>query len=345
MLFYYESWELIKSFMGIIPINVLNILNSLKKNNYSLYVAQMQSGKTTTYLSVASNMLFYNMVKEIIIFSGNRETELRIQTQERAFNKCTVVWGTQLHHFKPNNNKKLYIWDESHYGQTKNQQVHKFLSKCNLNANNNEQNNNYLLSVSATPFSELYNINPKYVIWSVYNSQYWSVKHMLNKQIVGYDDIELLIKEIKLENKYSIIRYSPKYNIKSILEKYNINYILYDQTHNINLDIILQNKPKKHTSILIKGKLQMGKTIQNKTNIQFCIETSQHKKTDALLQGFIGRFCGYNTNKNTIIYIPNNIINNGELNKYIDMFENKTIYPNKGMNLIKNGTNKKEVFN
>ena len=89
----------------------------------------------------------------------------------------------------------------------------------------------------------------------------------------------------------------------------------------------------------------MGKTIQNKTNIQFCIETSQHKKTDALLQGFIGRFCGYNTNKNTIIYIPNNIINNGELNKYIDMFENKIIYPNKGMNLIKNGTNKKEVFN
>lgn len=42
----------------------------------------------------------------------------------------------------------------------------------------------------------------------------------------------------------------------------------------------------------------MGKTIKDKRNVMFCMETAKKSNSDTLLQGLMGRFCGYEDKKN-----------------------------------------------
>jgi hypothetical protein len=333
------------------------------ETDYCLFVAQMQSGKTGTYLYLARKMLRAGFVSKIVIFSGNRERELRIQTEKRVKQDenirdfTQVVWGASLNKFSPSDEPTLYIWDESHYGQTKGQAVYDFLIKCNLTPTPECSRNdgNFFLSVSATPFSELHNIDPKQVVWMGENPKYWGVREMLQEQqILPYEtSIEEIISILKTyDTGYSLIRIYKEYYAKMITSGVAspCDPIMYDLNHKGDIDKILQKKPKHHTLIFLKGKLQMGKTIKNQKYINLCIETTLTKKTDSLLQGFIGRFCGYDTNHNTKIYIPSKIHGNGELQKYVSLFEpsyegeEKTI-PCKGMNLLmKKPTTEKEVF-
>lgn len=53
-----------------------NIYNKFKTTDYCLFVAQMQSGKTGTYIQVAQQMLLNNIVSNVVVFSGNREKNL-----------------------------------------------------------------------------------------------------------------------------------------------------------------------------------------------------------------------------------------------------------------------------
>jgi hypothetical protein len=349
-----NSWGLIKDFYGF-NIWSFEIFRKFNDTDYCLFAAQMQTGKTSTYLELAYNMILCNKVKNVVIFSGNRETELRKQTQDRSFKGVQVVWGSQLNSFIPPIEKTLYIWDESHFGQTKGQAVSMFLKKCNLVPGRKGQNGNFLLSVSATPFSELHNIDPYNIIWRKNTKNYWGVRKMLKtNQIVGYNDLRDTFNEVivKYNTGYSMIRLyesnneNCKFNIiKSILDFKKIKYIIYDRHYLGNIEDVLCNDNNFHTVIILKGKLQMGKTILNKQYIKFCMETTLTKNTDALLQGLIGRFCGYNTNTNTKIYIPDKIKSSGELEIYVNMFINHKDIPKKGMNLRKiKGTTHEEVF-
>lgn len=70
-------------------------------------------------------------------------------------------------------------------------------------------------------------------------------------------------------------------------------------------DLYLDNKPNKHTIIIIKEKIRCSYTI-NKIYIGILYErkaeTIQNETT--IIQGFLGRACGYydNSNRNIIIY-------------------------------------------
>ena len=324
--------------------SALDIFNTFEHNDYCLFVAQMQSGKTGTYIRTAQLMLQAKRVSNIVVFSGNREKELRIQTQLRIQRDIispftSVVWGSSLHSFVPSSLPTLYIWDESHFAQSKGQAVHSFLTKCSLAPSKNGQNGNFFLSVSATPFSELHNIYPSNVVWMKHNPLYWGVKQMLRNQIVPYFKKDIF-DIVKLYNSgYSLIR------IYDSIIDFGLPFILYDSDFSQDIDSILAVKPSQHTIIFLKGKLQMGKTIIHQQFINFCMETCITKKTDSLLQGFIGRFCGYNTNHNTKIYIPSTIYFSGELQTYVNMFKGGKI-PKKGMNLLlRTPTTKLEVFN
>ena len=326
------------------------IYNKFKTTDYCLFVAQMQSGKTGTYLQVAQLMLLNNIVSKIVVFSGNRENLLRIQTQNRINSHIiqphtVVVWGQSLHRFIPPKQPTLYIWDESHFGQSKGQSVDKFLIKCNLNPGIQGQNGNFFLSVSATPFSELHNIHKDNVVWMTHNPDYWGVENMLLHQISPYDDILDIPDILKpYSSGYSLIRIYKDDKINALLRLIPFPHILYDANFHEDIETILSNNPLSHTIIILKGKLQMGKTILNQQYINLCIETCITKKTDSLLQGFIGRFCGFNTNHFTKIFIPSNIFYSGEIESYIDMFHGGDI-PTKGMNLLmRSKTSKKEVF-
>ena len=158
---------------------------------YCILTAQMQSGKTDTYFFVACEMLRTNIVKQVVIFSGDRSTELRDQLDERNmgpyYNKYAeylegdvgltprearaimdnikprvkVIWGTSLMKDVNNipHNETLWIWDESHCAQSIGQMPHKFLQILEIPVNGDhellEQTDSFFLSVSGTPFSEI----------------------------------------------------------------------------------------------------------------------------------------------------------------------------------------------
>lgn len=161
-----------------------------KRKRWTILFAEMQSGKTGTFLFVSFEMLIKKMVDKVIIFSGNRQTGLKKQTEDArddfvdtfrrhlrndaVFGGLTedernqelkkikknikVVWGSDLKKQKDPKKHTLFIFEESHFAQNEGMQVDKFLTKMGISATGEEgleKSGNYVLSVSATPISEL----------------------------------------------------------------------------------------------------------------------------------------------------------------------------------------------
>jgi hypothetical protein len=323
-------------------------------------VAPMQSGKTTTYFAVATEALNRGIVKQIVIFSGNREKMLRDQTLARVRTDETlkdvtdVVWGPDLKKYRANIMiDTLYIWDESHFGQSSDQEVDRFCAKCGIcPAGMDSLPGVYCLSVSATPFSEVVDSNEletkKLVIFQKPGKSYYGIKQMLrNGRIRTFTDYSVKMDELvyklskskvpkigmfrlredgKGENKLSIL--------KSLSLKYNIPCALYDKdVLDEDLSKAIETKPTRSHIVIVKGKLKMGKTINDKRHVLFCMETAKSSNSDTLLQGLMGRFCGYESNPETTFYIhTNNIDGPTEYVNYFKTLGSKS--PSSGMNIV-----------
>ena len=311
-----------------------------KLNSYVMLLAEMQSGKTGTFMFIACEMLFKKKVNKVVIFSGNRETELRIQNEkqdifyeayrrlymedthkksrEEAFEftqsckkRIEVVWGPKLKTYA-RVEKTLYIWEESHYGQSQKQEVDKFLTRMGIQATGSTSDGDYLLSVSATPFSELCDDfhlkqGKPIVRLNTIPKIYTSVAQMKsNDQIKVYTNLtKQFTKNMHKHDKYGIVRASDKTqeNLSKIAKSNGWLVIQYDQKHKgVPLDTILDKEPTQKTIIFLKGMVRMGKQL-NKTHISFVMETSI-SKTDTLLQGLLGRVCGYDSRDDIYVYLP-----------------------------------------
>lgn len=295
-----------------------DILDAFDRKPYVLFSAQMQSGKTGTFIYVAKKML-KTKVQHVVIFSGNRETLLKQQTIDRVgdIDNVHVVWGTQLSNFVPFKEPTLYIWDESHYGQQYGQQVDLFLQKCGLNPKGGSQSNHFVLSVSATPFTEIFHIihndADKELVFMDNDDKYWSCQNMIDKgKIITYKDpFEKLAYVLDNFHKgYALIRGTDRIkgnssfkNVQLLAKLKNIKFISLDMNNSFDLDDILSKPTSIPVIIFLRGTYLMGKSILHKQYVSFCFETSKYKKTDSLLQSFIGRFSGFNFNSNIIIYI------------------------------------------
>ena len=314
------------------------IIDEFDATNYALLLAQMQSGKTGTFMLVLCEMIRLGKVDFGVIFSGNRETDLKEQTkqQDSFFNdyeqfllengiadisiaktikdtKFHVVWGPELKHFVPLG-KTIYIWEESHYGQSTKQEVHKFIQRVGIDATGlAPKDGSFVLSVSATPFSEVIDIfrleQDKPIVWLEPPEQYLSVdKMMKNGQLFFYreDPLEMfekcLLKYATIPG-YAIVRGMAKF-LEPIALRNGWATIHYDLTtkKTINLDAVLATQPLQPTIIFIKGMMRMGKQL-NKVNVRFVFESSRSKKTDAILQGLLGRCCGYDSRPDIGVYI------------------------------------------
>lgn len=341
-------------------------MRHFQTRNFVALVAPMQSGKTTTYLEVATKAMEIGLVEKVVIFSGNRETMLRDQTIERTKHIAEVVWGPDLKKYLPNVYvSTLYIWDESHYGQSDDQEVDRFCAKCGIcPAGMDSMVGVYCLSVSATPFSEVIDAKEtnKLVIFQKTSAKYYGIKDMLeNNRICSFTDcafqmeklVEALsktkypkvglfrLREDKGENKLDIL--------KKICEKHNVPIGLYDaSSDDDDLTRAIEAKPVKSHVVVVKGKLKMGKTIKDKRYVEFCMETATSSNADTLLQGFMGRFCGYDDRKNglrlnkeTCFYIHTNNVDGPT--DYVDYFSTLgQTSPKTGMNLIYSSRSKLE---
>jgi hypothetical protein len=76
-----------------------------------------------------------------------------------------------------------------------------------------------------------------------------------------------------------------------------------------------------HVIVVVKERCRMGDSIE-KPHVGFGMETSADANTDTMLQAFPGRLSGYNANRSTKIYIPENIIISEELDRYMRFIDN-----------------------
>ena len=336
------------------------VMHHYRSKQYVVLVAPMQSGKTTTYSAVAIQALKSGLVQKVVVLSGNRETMLRDQTKERVKDFATVVWGPELKHYTPNSLiPTLYIWDESHYGQSDDQEVDRFCARCGICPSGMDSIPGvYCLSVSATPFSEVIdaeNTN-KLVIFQNTSKYYYGIANMLEngriRTFTDYkDQMDKLVEALsKTKSKVGLVRLREDKGenklemLQSICDKYNLQLTLYDASSDDDeLTRAIETKPSKSHVVVVKGKLKMGKTIKDKRHVMFCMETAKSSNTDTLLQGLMGRFCGYKDpakglylNKETCFYIhANNIDGPTDYVAYFRTLGERS--PKTGMNLVFGG--------
>jgi len=336
------------------------VTRHFRSKPFVVLVAPMQSGKTTTYSAVAKQALESGLVQQVVVFSGNRETMLRDQTKKRVKYFATVVWGAELKHYIPNHYvPTLYIWDESHYGQSDDQEVDRFCARCGIcPAGMDSIPGVYCLSVSATPFSEVIdaeNTN-KLVIFQKTSKYYYGIANMLENGLIRTftdykDQMRKLVEELsKTKSKVGLVRLREDKGenklemLQSICREYKVELRLYDaSSDDDDLTRAIETKPSKSHVVVVKGKLKMGKTINDKRHVMFCMETAKSSNADTLLQGFMGRFCGYKDpakglylNKETFFYIHANNIDGPT--DYVAYFHTLGVTsPKTGMNLVFGG--------
>ena len=367
--------------------NIIDQFSNGKR--WCLLTAQMQSGKTTTYYLVAAEMLRLNShcVDDIVIFSGNNETELKDQVTNKSrkdFFKAyrnylkteiridenerdaimdymeahlRVLWGDDMKHYNSSPNKTLFIWDESHYAQNRTNRPHKFLDKIGITGDGDlsllNETNVFMLSVSATPFSEFsdnhHQNQQKAVVNLEVGDRYHGLEKMMqNNLIYGFnptrwsENLLSIMERHKTDRpKYGLVRLRESKNVsfniaKSLIVRAGWSCRVFDSTKDSDMDNMdaLKNQPENHTIVLLRGKCRMGKVVP-KQHIAFCMETSQNPNTDVVLQGLLGRMCGYHDYGNVQIFISNKLYNGDELNKYVQYTHKEIMIPSRASNIRK----------
>lgn len=374
-----------------------SVIKTFKRGNVNwvILLAQMQSGKTDVFLLIACQLLRMKLIEFIVIFSGNAETELCDQLTEtitdefseywekyenfigdntavRNFRKILksreepkihIIWGTQKSSYSGPSEKTLFIWEEAHYAQNLNQGPAQFLEKLNISADGTQHllanKGNFMLTVSATPFSELSDKihldQNKEIVKMKPGDDYIGIGFLLaNNRIRKWDTVEQGLHEAcslpRTTKKWAIVRVTDKTDIvETFMKSRGWNCEKYDSsiplparksgkcTHPgyISWKRMASGRPPDvDTVIIIKGMCRMGKRI-NKDYLLFVFETSINPASDTILQGLLGRVCGYGTNE-TIVYLSSKVVNGGELERYTELWETPdvvNIIPRKAKNL------------
>jgi len=337
------------------------ILAAFQDKSYVLMLAPMQSGKTGTFKLVGCEMLRQKLVDKVIIFSGNREEALKIQNKDnRTFRlsyksylqsqghtlteddiseligNMSVVWGPKLKDFVPSG-RILYIWEESHYGQTQKQQVDQFLTRVGIQSTGEAPEDCFVLSVSATPFSEFSDnshLNQhKTIVRLIPPESYFGVDKMIQAdQVHSYTNIKAQFKSlVKHHRGYGLVRASGKLQAEliPIALAHGWKVIHYDQNNKEEELNDILSRPTVKSIVFIKGMCRMGHVV-TKTYVSFAMETSKGK-TDTILQGLLGRFCGYDSS-GTHVYIKELVMD--ELQRFIDMHNGVETTPVRGANIV-----------
>jgi len=337
---------------------------------YMLLISPMQSGKTNIFLLYAFQDLYQGIHKNVVIFSGCSERKLYQQlkndlheaqyryanfaydcgyfpTRESALNcakrlqeKIHILWGPYLHQYNGPCTNTLFILEESHYAQGKGQIVDQFMKKIGLCANGEKhsfrQRGNSMISVSATPFSEVIDDakfnQHKAIVFATIGEGYKSVKDLEDAGCIDYykgdymTKLEEILRLYGNENKYGLLRVTDEEELivaRDVGFAYGWDVREYDlKVKNRHCHIedlgLLAHVPENPTLILMIDKCRMGTVIQ-KTHIAFAMETSKEMNADTALQSFLGRLCGYDANLSVKIYLPHKICEKSEIERYLCM--------------------------
>jgi hypothetical protein len=374
------------------------IIAAFKEDEYhwAVLVAHPQSGKTQTFYYVACNVLCTNpRIKHVKIICGNAEKELsdQLRASKTEFirlyvqnevrhqdmfeetiahleSRIEVLCGADLTHSAPHPQiarDTLFIWEEAHCAQDKTNRPHKYLQSQHITADADVSNlegerNNYVLTVSATPFSELSNYHhynqKKRIVRLEPAEGYKGPRQFLDSgAIVQFDPrlsqaevVAQAIQEAPLTEapKYAIVRVRDSNGSDNMSECIRVAgelgwaHRVYDSNTKYNQPGSMQSMdelavaPECNTVIFIRGMCRMGKRVP-KDHISFVVETSKGSKTDTVLQALLGRMFGYHDNMNIRVYISRKI-QLDDIHRYVAMMEapdhDLQVMPRSGKNLV-----------
>jgi hypothetical protein len=306
---------------------------------YAVLVSLTQAGKTGTFHKLIRDMFTEGKIQRAYILCGSSETELRSQAMEDAIEhnralvesgKLKVIFHQDFKKEVMNTCNALIVVDESHLDQTQGQQLHQFLFRHGITMDGDPaslvKNNTYILSVDATPYSELAALthketaHKKHVQLLKPGVNYYGLADYDRDSFIlpTYDILEnkLIFGDLIGErgNKWSLVRLPPstrgteeKKAIEAICEARGYKVVSYtsDDTsiaitrkeqQNLQKKGVhvpcLEDAPDVPTVVIIAGRLRAGKVVPKK-HIHFIWEGAEKSKTDALVQGLPGRMCGY----------------------------------------------------
>ena len=190
--------------------------------------------------------------------------------------------------------------------------------------------NIHILNVSATPMSELVSnekvkmnlydddedkylqehevsLDEKEIIFANAGDGYRGVNYFLENgkiffeaesiKVGSSEHIEKVLTEKKdtiYKDKYCIVRThtANELMMESIADKCGYDYVSILGKDSIDAFKILETAPTHNTIIHISGRCRMGQVLC-KTHIGMVYEQANDPKTDTILQGLLGRMCGY----------------------------------------------------
>ena len=328
---------------------------------FTVLLAQMQSGKTGTYLFTAMEMIRLGLVKNVVIICGSSDTSLRAQTRDdllsafKSFQRETIADGDtngalrlmdatigvhfsqDLHKIDEISDETLVVHDESHMAQSKNNIPFKnFYLKNHLDKalmgdfSELLKKRCYILGVSATPFSEIVaNKKVQTSDWTSEESAFLNGVELSTKNFYfmqpgsGYIGVSELLEKGCIKFEAENIKASDCAHVASVLRKnspkYHQKYVVVrtlcaekdsDMMQTIasstGCDYVsvfggegslefMKVQPTKTTLVHICGKFRMGQVVP-KMHIAMVYEQSAHPNADTILQGLLGRMCGYRSN-------------------------------------------------
>ena len=364
---------------------------------WAVLLAFPQSGKTQTFYYVACNVLCNNpRIAHVKIICGNAERELSeqlrasktefirlyVQNEVRGHpvmmeetirhleSNIEVLCGADLAHSTPHRQiacNTLFIWEEAHCAQDKTNRPHKYFQNQQITADADVSNlegerNNYVLTVSATPFSELSNYHhhgqTKRIVRLEPAQGYKGPRQFLESGAIVQFDPRLSQAEVVAQAitespiteapKYAIVRVRDSNGSDNMSEciriarQFGWAHRVYDSETKYTQPGSMQSMdelavaPDCNTMILIRGMCRMGKRVP-KDHISFVVETSKGSKTDTVLQALLGRMFGYHDNMQIRVYISRKV-KLSDIQSYVDMMEadddELLIMPRTGKNLI-----------
>ncbi len=364
---------------------------------WAVLVAFPQSGKTQTFYYVACHVLCNNpRIKHVKIICGNAERELsdqlrasktefiRLYVQNEAHDhparmektirhiesNIEVLCGADLTHSAPHPQiacNTLFIWEEAHCAQDKTNRPHKYFQSQRITADADVSNlegerNNYVLTVSATPFSELSNYHhhgqSKRIVRLEPAQGYKGPRQFMESGAIVQFDPRLSQAEVVAQAiaeapvteapKYAIVRVRDSNGSDNMSDcirtahQFGWAHRVYDSETKYTQPGSMQSMdelavaPDCNTVIFIRGMCRMGKRVP-KDHISFVVETSKGSKTDTVLQALLGRMFGYHDNMQIRVYISRKV-KLSDIQSYVDMMESADdellVMPRTGKNLI-----------
>jgi hypothetical protein len=314
----------------------IKVIDNFKNNKKSvLLIAQPQQGKTSTVALIIDEFIKYcesqGKSYEIDYIINIADNDLLNQTDDRLVdaalsNKVNLLHLSQAELEPKNVDCRLIVDDECHIALKKDKPLDKFFAargvKYGSKSHEWENQNTFILSVSATPYAAVIKENIENGVFSTVaikvSPEYFGLsdlklknRYHQSQKIIGRDkkptdffvkQAEVFIDNCESSNGYLIVRAvgeNPTLLRSWLAEKYGdqIDVRIYSSKKGkghfpiSSLNDRLGKIPPKPFVVIILGSLRAGKTLSTTKHIKGWIEGAR-SNADNIAQ-VAGRCCGY----------------------------------------------------